>query len=170
MNDLSIPNYEVSSQIKDLIIFKPNVYSDYRGDNFEIFNNEYLKIIKKEIRKDLSFPVDTASISRKNVIRAFHSDSLNYKFVQCLHGEIYAVIVSEDLKSKVCITLNDRNKIQLLIPPKAFNGYLCLSDYCTYTYKWSHAYIGIKDQITKKWDELGVYWPIKYPILSERDS
>ena len=68
MNDLSIPNYEVSSQIKDLIIFKPNVYYDYRGDNFEIFNNEYLKIIKKEIRKDLSFPVDTASISRKNVI------------------------------------------------------------------------------------------------------
>lgn len=172
MNNLSIPNYKVSDIIKNLIIFQPNVFTDLRGNNFEIFNNNYTDIIKRELGVDLDFKLDTASYSRQDVIRAFHSDDINWKFIQCLYGSVYAVIISEDLKSKVCITINDTNRYQILIPPKCFNGYLCLSERCLYTYKWSSKYISPDNQITKKWNDpsLQVDWPINNPILSERDK
>ena len=40
-------------------------------------------------------------------------------------------------------------------------------------YKWCYKgkYPDVKDQFTLKWDDpkMGIHWPIKNPILSERD-
>lgn len=169
--------YEKIDKIKDLIVFKPEIYYDFRGENFETYNEEYLKVIKKETGKNIKFKVDTHSYSRKWVIRAFHGDKFNYKLIQVLKGDIYSVILDLRLNSPTynnhfTINLNERNRYQIFIPVGCLNGYLCLSDDCVYSYKLSYKYIDQKNQITRKWNDERhkIFWPVKNPILSERDS
>ena len=53
---------------------------------------------KKKNKKDefpikLDFNHDKISTSRKNVIRGIHGDFKSWKFVTCLYGELYFVVV-----------------------------------------------------------------------------
>ena len=68
-------------------------------------------------------------------------------------------------------TLNDKNRLQILIPPMFGNAHLVMSDIATFHYKQSTLYEGQGKQFTIKWDDpkIGAFWPITNPILSERD-
>jgi len=59
----------------------------------------------------------------------------------------------------------------VLIPPWHGNGHLVLSDLAIFHYKQS-SYYDPKRQFTYVWNDprLGIKWPIKDPILSERDK
>lgn len=170
-------NYEVSHQIKDLIIFKPEIYYDFRGTNCETFNDEYLDIIERETMVKLIFPMDTQSDSYYGVLRGFHSDLKNYKLVKCVSGSVHCIIIDNRLysptyKNVFTINLNDSNKYQVLVPRNCLNAYQCLSDKCIYYYKYSYGYLSAEHQITKKWNDIeyNVHWPIQPPILAERDK
>ena len=62
----------------------------------------------------------------------------------------------------------------ILIPPYYANGHLCLSKFCLFHYKWSYKgkYIDVRKQTTYLWSDpkLNIKWPIKKPILSNRDK
>lgn len=75
------------------------------------------------------------------------------------------------LKKHECFALNDTNKIQILVPPNFVDGYLCMSKKCIFYYKMTESFTEHKFQKSVYWNdpELNVYWPIKNPILSERD-
>tara|TARA_R110000851_G_scaffold333524_1_gene514402 strand:- start:15730 stop:16284 length:555 start_codon:yes stop_codon:yes gene_type:complete len=171
--------------ISGLRIVTPKIIFDHRGENFEGFDSIHYQMMFSTIddfrdSKDQpakTFKIDSYSISRKNVIRGLHGDTKTWKLVQCLQGSIYLVVVdlrknSSTYKKKNIFYINDKNKSQVLIPPNCVNGHLCLSDTCLFSYKLTEDYVSIDEQISVKWDdkEFDIFWPIKTPILSQRDS
>ena len=158
------------SKLKDVELYTPDVFTDYRGD--------YWTTWKKGRSYDLEFNHDKVSVSRKNVLRGIHGDFKSYKLITCLHGEIYSVIVDNRKDSTTYLQwdwtiLDDKNKNMILIPPGFGNSYLILSDKAVVHYKWSYEgdYADIDDQFTLKWNslDLNIDWPISNPILSKRD-
>jgi dTDP-4-dehydrorhamnose 3,5-epimerase len=70
--------------------------------------------------------------------------------------------------------LNDKNKKQILVPPNFVNGYCVLSESAVFHYKLAYTgeYIDAADQVVVKWNDerLNINWPVKNPILQERDK
>lgn len=176
--NLSISN---DCKIKDLFLLRPESFSDYRGENFEGFNEEsYGKIFSTSDNwrnGNNKFIVDSFSKSRKDVLRGFHGDSVSWKLIECLKGSIYFVVIDTRKDSKTfgmhqSFTLNEYNKHQILIPNGCVNAHLCITDECLFHYKLTHQYVAQKDQIHIKWNDpnYNVFWPIKNPILSQRDQ
>ena len=70
--------------------------------------------------------------------------------------------------------LNDQNKKQILIPPNYANGHLVLSDKAVFHYKLAYLgnYIDADEQFVIKWNDprIDIPWPIKNPILQDRDT
>ena len=157
------------TELEGVKLIKPNVHEDYRGTNFESYNaSEYYKIPNQ-------FVVDSISTSRKHVLRGIHGDHRTTKLISCLYGTIYFVVLDCRSGSKTfhqwqAFTLSDRNKHQVLVPPGFGNAHLVMSDECVFSYKLDQ-YYERSSQFTLRWndDQFNIYWPIKHPILSERD-
>jgi len=153
------------------IIYKSNsAYKDNRGLYWTSWINKDYKLI---------FNQDKFSISKKNVLRGLHGDNKTWKLVSCVYGEVFFAIVNFDKKSKNFLKkktfiLSQKNRKQILIPPKYLNGYLCLTKECVFHYKLSYKgkYVDSKDQFSINWQDpiLNINWPIKKPTLSKRDK
>ncbi len=165
-----------SSQIQGLKIITPQVYYDFRGTYIETYNFGKYQFEDKD-HKPISFVEDDISVSRKGVLRGLHGDNKTWKLIQCLHGALYEVVVDMRKDSSTYLnwethTLNDENRLQLLVPAGCANGYLCLSEKCIFSYKQSAYYSGMENQFTIRWNDprIQIYWPINNPILSQRDA
>jgi dTDP-4-dehydrorhamnose 3,5-epimerase len=172
---------EASKQIKNLFIFKPEIFRDYRGENVETFNPEFIyKALAQidEFREDkLTFEVDSFSFSRKNVLRGFHGDTRAWKLIQCVQGSIYFVVIDVRENSPTkgnyqTFILDDKDRYQILVPRGCVNAHLCLSDTCAFLYKLTYGYVNPTEQIAVKWNDskYNIPWPITNPILSLRDK
>lgn len=155
-----------------LLITPPVMAEDFRGTNTEIYNSEIYR--KNGIQND--FVLDSVSTSRKNVLRGIHGDSHTTKLISCLYGSFYFVVLNCDRDSPQygkwqSFTLSDKNRLQVLVPPKFGNAHLVMSDYVVFNYKLD-AYYDRSSQFTIKWNDpsFNIWWPINNPILSERDS
>jgi len=155
-----------------LCVIPPTIFEDYRGSYIETYNEK----IYREAGMGIHFVQDDISMSRKNVLRGIHGDAETWKLVSCLYGEFYLVVVNCDKDSSnfgkwESFNLSDTNRNQILIPPKYGNGHLILSEQAIFHYKQS-TYYNAKGQFTYKWDDpqLKISWPVKEPILSERDK
>ena len=126
---------------------------------------------------EAEFVQDDISASVKGVLKGMHGDAGTYKLVQCVYGEVYAVILncdetSSDFGKWQSFVLSSKNKHQLYIPPMYGNGYCVLSDVAVYSYKQS-TYYGEYQQFTYKWNDprFGIKWPTgENIIISERDA
>ena len=157
-------------KFKEIKIIQPTSFEDFRGELFTLFKDgDY---------DNLHFNHDKVSISKKNVLRGLHGDNRAYKLITCLAGEVLLVIVDNRKESPNylkwdSIILSEKNRIQVLVPPMFANGHLVLSDNATFFYKWSYQgqYPDVNEQFTLKWNDplIGIYWPIKFPILAQRD-
>jgi len=156
---------------KEVKIFKPDAFEDFRGELFTIY--------QKGQFEDLQFNHDKVSISRKHVLRGMHGDTKAYKLITCLSGEVLLVLIDNRPESPNflkwdSIILTEKNRLQVLVPPMFANGHLVLSDYATFFYKWSYEgdYPDIDQQFTIKWNDpkIGIFWPIDNPILAKRDK
>ena len=157
-------------KIKDVEVFTPDVYTDFRGDLWTLW---------KEGDHVLKFNHDKVSTSRQNVLRGIHGDQKSWKLITCLYGEMYFVVVdnrehSSTYKQWDWLILDDKTKKQVLIPPKVGNGFLVFCDRSVFHYKWSYpgSYPDVDDQFTIKWNdpEYNIYWPVEKPILQLRDK
>jgi dTDP-4-dehydrorhamnose 3,5-epimerase len=157
------------TDLEGVKLIRPTIYEDFRGTNFESYNaSNYYKIPNQ-------FVVDSISTSRQHVLRGIHGDSKTTKLISCLYGTIYFVVLdcrpdSETYHQWQSFTLSDQNKHQVLVPPGFGNAHLVMSDHCVFSYKLDQ-YYDRESQFTLKWndDRFNIYWPIKNPILSERD-
>ena len=156
----------------EIRVFQPEAYEDQRGELWTIYK-------KDEYPIKIDFNHDKISTSRKNVIRGIHGDDKSWKLVTCLYGDLYFVVVDNRKNSKTYlqwdwIILNDKNKKMVLLPPGFGNSFCVLSNYSIFMYKWSYdgEYADVDEQFSLKWDDprLNINWPIKNPILSERDK
>ena len=164
---------EVSeTELGGVLLIKPYVFEDHRGEYIETYN----KALYKEKGIEIKFVQDDISVSTKNVLRGIHGDDCTWKLISCLYGRFYLVVVNCDTKSKYfgkwqSFVLSDKNRLQVLVPPKYGNAHLVLSDMTIFHYKQSTYYDRSK-QFTYKYNDsrLNIWWPIEKPILSQRDE
>ena len=161
------------TQLKGVkLITPPTIFEDFRGSYVELFNSE----LYKRHGVTQSFIQDDISTSSKDVLRGIHGDQTTWKLVSCLHGSFYIVVINNDVESAEYkqwqgFTLSATNRIQVLIPPKFGNGHVVLSDKAIFHYKQTSDY-DRASQFTIIWNDpdYGIWWPIKNPILSQRDE
>lgn len=164
---------EVSkTDLNGVLLIKLGIFEDHRGEYIETYN----EALYKEKGIDTKFVQDDISVSSKNVLRGIHGDDQTWKLISCLYGKFYLVVVncdkdSEDFGKWQSFVLSDRNRLQVLVPPKYGNAHLVLSDMSIFHYKQS-TYYDCSKQFTYKYDDsrLNIWWPIKNPILSQRDT
>jgi len=169
-----IMKYTFSPKLPDVAIIQPEIFYDYRGEYIETWNIENYKIFDKG---NICFKQDDISASNKHVLRGLHGDFETWKLIQCAYGSLLLVAVDMRPDSKTYLqydmfSINDKNRVQVLIPPGFANGHLIMSDFGVFSYKQSTLYAGAKAQFTVRWDDpkLNIPWPIKNPILSLRDK
>lgn len=164
--------YKFSETLPEVTIIQPDVFYDHRGEYVETWNKEYYKAFG-----DIDFKQDDISTSVKHTLRGLHGDNETWKLVQCLYGSMVLAVVDMRKNSKTYLqhntfTINDKNRIQVLVPPGFANGHLVMSDMGIFSYKQSTLYTGAETQFTVRWDDpkLNITWPINNPILSLRDK
>ena len=155
-----------------LLVEPPTNFHDFRGEYVEIYNEE----LYRKAGIEYAFIQDDISISTQHVLRGIHGDAKTAKLVSCLYGKFYLVVVNNDPGSPqyrqwTSFTLSDRNRLQVMIPPKFGNGHVVMSDWAMFHYKQNTTYNRV-GQFTLVWNdpELGLWWPIANPIVSRRDT
>ena len=169
------------TKLEDVVLIKPDVFEDHRGEYVETYNNEKYGL-------DIDFVADCISVSHKRVLRGIHGDDKTWKLIDCLYGRIYLVIVNCDryyidsvtghdytdtFGKWESFTLSDKNRHQVLVPPKHGVAHLVLSKTAIFHYKQSEYYNpDVLKQFTYRYDDprFNIWWPNITPILSERDE
>lgn len=165
----------LATPIPDLILLKPPVFSDNRGDFFEVYNKETFR----KIGIGHNFVQDNQSRSAKNVLRGLHFQVAPFeqgKLVRVVQGAVMDVAVDIRVNSKTYlrhfdVVLSDKNNLILWIPPGFAHGFLSLEDDTVVHYKCTQFY----NKQTERgiiWNDkkIGIEWGIQNPILSEKDS
>lgn len=168
MND-----YITKTSIEGLLVLKRPIHKDERGFFREIFHinevEEVLGIEFKGVQMNHAF-------SNPKVLRGIHAEGWN-KIICPLNGEVFIAIVDVRQDSPTfgkfeTFTINDENKIALFVSKGLANSY-CITSDCgvDYVYLVDTYYDG-SDTRAIAWDDtdLKIDWPIKDPIISERDK
>ncbi len=155
-----------------LIVRPPTIFEDFRGHYVEIYNKTSYPAAGIEVE----FVEEDISVSSRHVLRGIHGDANTWKLISCLHGRFYLVVLNCDPDSPQFgqwegHVLSDRNRLQVLVPPKFGNGHLVLSQQAIFHYKQSQAY-NRAAQFTVAWNDprFNVWWPVKTPMISQRDE
>lgn len=162
------------TELDGVLIIEPKVHSDARGSFYE----SYVK--KKYVEHGIldEFIQDNHSISKKGVLRGLHfqEDPEQAKLVRVTHGEVFDVAVDIRKKSTtfgkwIGVQLSEENHLQMYIPCGFAHGFCVLSDTAEFLYKCS-AYYAPSGERSILWNDpdIGIDWPIKKPILSEKDT
>ncbi len=164
------------TELKDAILIKPKVFEDNRG----FFMETYSEKLFKENGIENNFIQDNHSMSiEKGVLRGLHFQEKPHsqaKLVRVTKGEVYDVIVdlredSPTFKKWQSFELSAENKLMLFVPKGFVHGFCTLKENTEFIYKVDEFYSPESDSGIV-WDdpELQVDWPIKKPILSDKDK
>ena len=161
--------------IPEIILIETNVFSDERG----LFAEIYKLSAFSQFKIDKILTQINHSKSKKCVLRGLHyqlNPKVQDKFVFVAAGEIFDVAVDIRKGSPyygkwVGQTLSSRNKKALYIPEGFAHGFCVLSDVAQVIYCCTNEYAPEYDRgIFWNDPKLKIDWPIKNPILSEKDS
>lgn len=148
-------------------------FPDERGFFREVFHLDELEIA---VGEKITFIQMNHSRSKPNVIRALHAENWN-KLIYPVNGEMFAAVV--DIRSasptfgKVETFIFSENDKYALFIPTGFANSICVTGQkeVDYIYLVDKYYDG-SDTKAIAWDDpdIAVDWPIKDPIISERDK
>jgi len=154
------------------LIKPPTIFEDFRGHYVETYNER----LYREAGIDQHFIQDDISVSRRHVLRGIHGDDKTWKLISCLQGSFYMVVINNDPQSAqyrrwTSFTLSESNRLQVLVPPKFGNGHVVMSEQAIFHYKQTTDY-DRSGQFTLVWNDpsLNIWWPVRDPIVSERDQ
>ena len=152
---------------------KPITFLDQRGTFTKTFH-------KKEFKRqglNSEWKEDYYTYSKKDVIRGMHVQlppSDHFKLVHCLYGEVLDVLL--DLRSSSpsfgkthSLKLSSKKKNGIYISKGIAHGFLSLTEKSLLTYKVSSAHSPNHDSGVS-WNSFGFEWPVKNPIISDRDK
>lgn len=165
------------TQLKDLFIIEPAVFTDNRGFFFESYNAAKLEAAGIHY----NFIQDNHSKSSYGVLRGLHYQNNPHaqtKLVRVTQGKVLDVVVdirknSPTYLQHFSLELSDENKLQLLIPPGYAHGFVVLSETCEFLYKCDNYYNKSSEGgIAYNDPSLNIDWEIPKSdiILSEKDS
>jgi len=161
--------------IPEVILIIPRIFRDSRGFFMESYKRS--EFSKAGIREE--FVQDNHSYSRKDVLRGLHyqrEPMAQGKLIRCIRGRIYDVAVdirrgSPTYKRWVGIELTEENNYMVYIPEGFAHGFVVLSDEAVVIYKCTKEYSKENERgIIWNDPEISIEWPVKLPVLSERDS
>ncbi|EIA4805855.1 dTDP-4-dehydrorhamnose 3,5-epimerase [Escherichia coli] len=168
----------IKTEIPDVLIFEPKVFSDERGFFFESFNQ---KVFEEAVGRKVKFVQDNHSKSSKGVLRGLHYQLEPYaqaKLVRCMVGEVFDVAVdirksSPTFGKWVGVNLSAENKHQLWIPEGFAHGFLVLSNTAEVLYKTNN-YYNKENERNIIWNDntIDIDWPElnMNVILSTKDK
>jgi dTDP-4-dehydrorhamnose 3,5-epimerase len=164
----------LTCDIPGLIILEPKVFGDTRGFFVETWNRRRYG----EAGIDVDFVQDNISFSKRGTLRGLHfqNPKPQGKLMQVLQGEVFDVAVDIRRSSPTFgrwhgVTLSAENKRQFYVPTGFAHGFAVLSETALFHYKCTEFY-SPQDEVAIRWDdpEIGVEWPVKGPLISERDA
>ena len=161
--------------IPDVILIEPQSFSDDRGFFFESFKES--DFFSNGI--DKKFVQDNFSHSVNGVIRGLHFQKVpkaQAKLVTVLKGKIFDVAVDIRKNSptygKWVSEILSGDTHNLLYVPEGFaHGFCVISDDADVLYKVSNEY-SQEHERSIIWNDpkLNIQWPIKKPIISNKDN
>lgn len=158
--------------IDQLIVQNRTGFKDNRGE----FYCSY-KATDKILSGGMDFKEWDFSYNRKNVLRGLHCDLYTWKFVECIHGEVFWAAVdarhdSKTYKNIFYTYISQSKHTQILVPPGVLTGFFVTSSEAIFYYRQTNIYDGCGKQYSVIWSDplLNIPWPCSNPILSERDT
>ncbi|MFC5476151.1 dTDP-4-dehydrorhamnose 3,5-epimerase [Paraherbaspirillum soli] len=166
----------VATDIPEVLIFQPQIFSDARGLFWESFNERRffeLTGIKT------AFVQDNHTKSVKDSLRGLHYQlhQPQGKLVRVVSGEIFDVAV--DLRKSsptfgrwVGAVLSAENRQQMWVPAGFAHGFVVQSESAEILYKVTDFYAPEYER-TIRWNDpsIGIEWPIGIsPLLSAKDQ
>ncbi|MBD2771081.1 dTDP-4-dehydrorhamnose 3,5-epimerase [Iningainema tapete] len=166
----------ISTEIPDLLILEPQIFSDERGFFFEAYNLQ--KFIDK-CGVNTNFVQDNHSYSKQNVLRGLHYQikQPQGKLIRVIAGTIFDVAVdirksSPTFGQWVGYELSAVNKRQFWIPPGFAHGFIVLSEFAEVLYKTTDYYAPQYERCIQ-WNDpdLSIDWQLRNaPIVSAKDA
>jgi dTDP-4-dehydrorhamnose 3,5-epimerase len=151
-----------------------DVYRDTRGFFLETYHAQKYG----EAGIPTSFVQDNHSRSVCGSLRGLHAQLIQPqgKLVRVIDGEIFDVAVdirrgSPKFGTWLGVFLSSENFRQMYIPPGFAHGFCVVSEVAEVEYKCTDFYYPGGD-LTISWNdpEIGISWPIRDPMLSEKDG
>ena len=168
----------LTTEIKDVLIIEPKVYSDSRGYFFESFN---AKDFSEKTGLDVKFVQDNESMSTYGVLRGLHFQLPPFsqaKLLRCVMGKVLDVAVdirkgSPTYGKYVTCELTGDNHRMFFVPKGMAHGFCVLSDKAIFQYKCDEFYHPeAEGGIAWNDPDIAIPWPIPLDdiLLSERDK
>jgi dTDP-4-dehydrorhamnose 3,5-epimerase len=162
-------------EIPEIILIEPKIFGDERGSFMEIY--KYSDFAGTGIKEH--FVQDNYSKSLKGILRGLHfqkNPNSQGKLVWCMRGRIFDVAVDIRRGSRtfghwVSAELSEENNRLLYVPPAFAHGFVALSEAAGVIYKCTREYSPEDDRgIIWNDPEININWPVKNPVLSEKDK
>jgi dTDP-4-dehydrorhamnose 3,5-epimerase len=160
--------------IPGVLVFEPAVRRDQRGffvETFHIKRYQEAGIVE-------SFVQDNLSRSVRGTLRGLHFQEPHAqgKLVMAVEGAVYDVVVDIRVGSPTFgrwygLDLSDQNLRQVYVPPGCAHGFCVTSETAMFLYKCTDYYSPM-DERGVLWNDpaLAIPWPIRDPILSDKDQ
>jgi len=163
-----------SSHLNGLVVLEADVFEDERGFFMEVFRADQFGSLGLPV----DFVQDNHSRSQQGVLRGLHFQwqPAMGKLMRVTLGSAYLVAVdirkgSPTLGQWFGIEVSAQNKKQVYAPAGFARGFCVLSEVAEIQYKCTGIY-NSKAEAGILWNDpqLGIVWPVKNPVLSEKDS
>jgi dTDP-4-dehydrorhamnose 3,5-epimerase len=161
--------------ISEVMLIEPKVFPDERGFFMETYKySDFAKMGIKEY-----FVQDNYSKSSKGILRGLHfqkNPNAQGKLIRCLKGNIFDVVIdirkgSPAFGKWVGAELSEENNLILYVPSGFAHGFVVLSETACVIYKCTREYSPENDRgIIWNDPDINIHWPIKDPVLSEKDK
>jgi dTDP-4-dehydrorhamnose 3,5-epimerase len=156
-----------NTELDGVQIITPEIHHDERGHFLEVYRKNNLLP---------EFVQDNIVGSKQRVLRGLHYQPNQGKLMMAITGTIFQVAVdvrpgSLSFGKWTGRKLTVLNKEMIYIPPGFLTGTLALSEWTDLFYKVTDYYDPDKS-VSVIWNDpdIGITWPIDYPILKEKDA
>jgi dTDP-4-dehydrorhamnose 3,5-epimerase len=158
----------------DVVVLVPDVFQDARGFFMETFREDQFKALGLPTK----YLQDNHSKSSKGVVRGLHFqwDPPMGKLMRVTAGAAFLVAVdirkgSPTLGKWVGVEASAENRRQVYAPAGFARGFCALTDGTEIQYKCTGIYNN-KGESGIRWNDpaIGVEWPVKDLIISEKDT
>jgi dTDP-4-dehydrorhamnose 3,5-epimerase len=162
-------------RIPGLFLVTPKRHEDARGFFMEVYREDEFMAAGVT---DQSFVQENHSSSMRGVLRGLHVqyDPPLGKLIRIIHGAAFVVAVDIRFHSPTRgkwfgVELSAQNKQELFVPAGFASGFCVTGDIAEVEYHYTVHY-NPHGEASIRWDdpELRIDWPIKDPIVSERDK
>jgi dTDP-4-dehydrorhamnose 3,5-epimerase len=166
----------IDTEIPDVKVLEPGIFSDSRGYFFESWNEEKYH----SLGINCHWVQDNESFSCYGVLRGLHYQLAPYtqaKLVRVIRGRVLDVAVdirknSPTFGKYAAVELSGENHLQVYIPRGFAHGFAVLSDEAVFQYKCDNFYMPSHERgIAFNDPALGIDWQLNTAecILSDKD-